>query len=85
MIKITTPRGLHIRPSKILYRIIRRIPTVVTIAKNTHKRTIRSMLDILMLEVHQGESINFEFEEKVNKEWHDKLNQIVHVINNYQY
>lgn len=85
MIKITTPRGLHIRPSKILYHVIRQIPTAVTIVKKTKKRTIRSMLDILMLEVNQGESIAFEFDEAVDEKWHDKLRQIVYVINNYQY
>lgn len=85
MIKITTPRGLHVRPSKMLYHIIRQIPTAVSIIKNTKKRTIYSILDILMLEVHQNESIDFEFDEAVDEKWRDKLNHMVYVINNYQY
>lgn len=59
MITVTTPRGLHVRPSTMLYRKIKEIPTDIYILHKNTKKKISSVLDILQMSIQQGDQIAF--------------------------
>lgn len=59
-IKITVPRGLHLRPSQILERKILEIKEEVYFIKDSLRKRIKNFNDILSLEIAQGETIGIQ-------------------------
>ena len=85
MIQITTPRGIHVRPSKILYRKIRDIKSDVYIIHRRVKHKIKDVLDILRIGIGQYENIDFEISDDAYKWRKSELYKQVDIINNHQY
>lgn len=59
-IKITAPRGLHLRPSQMLEKRIREIKQEVYFIKDSLRKRINNFQDILSLEIAQGETIGIQ-------------------------
>lgn len=85
MIQITTPKGIHIRPSKILYHKIKSIKSDVYIIHRRVKHKIKDMIDILQLGIGQYENIDFEISDDAYKWRKSELYRQVDIINNHQY
>lgn len=58
--KITAPRGLHLRPSQMIEKKIRELKTEVYFIKDNMMKKIEQVQDILSLEVAQGDTIGIE-------------------------
>ena len=58
--KITAPRGLHLRPSQMIEKKIRELKTEVYFIKNNMRKKIEEVKDILSLQVAQGETIGIQ-------------------------
>ncbi len=78
MITVTTPRGMHVRPSHMLYKKIKEIPTDIYIIHKNTKKKISSVLDILQMAIGQGDNIAFV---PANPFCYNYISDLYHQIN----
>lgn len=62
LISIKNSQGLHLRTAGLLSQIAQRYKAAINIIHNNRKADVKSIIEILMLAVHCGETIELQAE-----------------------